>query len=299
MIVSMSDPSTDKSCREDGPLLLALLMGNNNKNTNAAAQPAPTGDQSSVIGEEGPLLFALTLGQNNNNPATNNAISNSIPDTLDPRNFGLELNPTRSNDEEAMHNHPLSNSDDDGPLLFSLILINQNKNAAAADVTPVSDTLDRKEFALELKAVGNEDEGISIASSSANDNSDDGPLLFGLLLNNQNNNNGTDPSQNNAQPCSDTLDPTNIALELKSLVEDDNMNIDNLSVNDDRDGSLLFALLLNNQNNNNNPNAPGACNNDNPKADTLDPTNIALESEPPVGTDVLNIDELPIGRSNE
>ncbi|TGO25633.1 hypothetical protein BPAE_0076g00360 [Botrytis paeoniae] len=105
-MVSMSDFSTNKSGREDGPVLLELLMENNNKNTKVAANPTLTGDQSSVIGEDGPLLFALTLGQNNNNPAANHDITNAIPDTLDPRNFGLKLKVVGNEDNKIYRSLP-------------------------------------------------------------------------------------------------------------------------------------------------------------------------------------------------
>ncbi|TGO10669.1 hypothetical protein BTUL_0128g00130 [Botrytis tulipae] len=189
----------------DGSVLLELPMENNNNNTNTAFQPTITGDQSSVMGEDGPLPFALALGQNNNNAAV-------IPDTLNPRNYGLEL-----------------------------------------------------------KAVGNENrEDISFTTSFTNDNGDDGPLLFALALG-QNN--------QNAAVIPDTLNPRNIALELKFPGENENIDVENLSVNNDRDGPLLFVLLPDNQTDNNDSTAPGACNSETPKADTLELTNIILESD--------------------
>ncbi|TEY66816.1 hypothetical protein BOTCAL_0131g00270 [Botryotinia calthae] len=196
-MVSASDFSINNSCREDEPLL-ELLMGNNDNNTKTAAQTTLTGGKSSIIGEDELLLFALTLGQNNNNSAANYTITNAIPNTLDP-----------------------------------------------------------KDFALELKAIGNEDDkDISVTASF-------------------NNNNGTGPRQKNVQPCLGTLHPTT-ALELKFPGKDDNDDMDDLSFRNDRDAPLTFVLLLDRKTANNTSNAPDACNSETPKANTSDLKNITL-----------------------
>ncbi|KAF2663393.1 PhyH-domain-containing protein [Microthyrium microscopicum] len=94
-----------------------------------------------------------------------------------------------------------------------------------------------------------------------------GPLMA-LLLANQNNNN------------SDILAADSIALELKTAVPEpqtvaieDDQRAENLDMESDDDGPLLFALLLNNQNNNNNPNANPSANN----SDILATQTVALE----------------------
>ncbi|TGO59768.1 hypothetical protein BCON_0041g00330 [Botryotinia convoluta] len=101
------------SCREGGPLLLELPMGTNNNDTNTATQPTLTVDQSSVIGEDRPLLFAFKLGQNNNNSAADYVITNVIYDTLDLRNFGLELKAVGNEDEKDISITTSSANDDE------------------------------------------------------------------------------------------------------------------------------------------------------------------------------------------
>ncbi|KAJ4340933.1 hypothetical protein N0V95_007365 [Ascochyta clinopodiicola] len=105
--------STDNNPPEegiDGPLFLALLMGNNNNNANAAKQPAPdsvpapdTLDVSfavhEVLGpsgieatdEDGPLIFALMLGNQNNNNQPNPNAKDVVPDTLDSKLAVMEV----------------------------------------------------------------------------------------------------------------------------------------------------------------------------------------------------------------
>ncbi|TGO43282.1 hypothetical protein BHYA_0002g00870 [Botrytis hyacinthi] len=130
VLVSVIDFSTNKSYREGGSVLLELPMenNNNNTNTNTTVQPTITGDQSSVIGEDGPLLFALTLGQNNNNgtgPRQNNV--QQCPDTLHPTNIALELEFAGENEDNDVENLPVNN-DRDGPLLFVLLPDSQTDN---------------------------------------------------------------------------------------------------------------------------------------------------------------------------
>ncbi|KAF7940191.1 uncharacterized protein EAE98_000318 [Botrytis deweyae] len=81
-------------------------MGNNNNDTNTTTQPTLTGDQSSVIGQDRPLLFALNLDQNNNNSAANYAITSTISDALNPRNFGLELKVVGNEDKTISRSLP-------------------------------------------------------------------------------------------------------------------------------------------------------------------------------------------------
>ncbi|KAF5871943.1 putative phytanoyl- dioxygenase family protein [Botrytis fragariae] len=244
----VSQPSTYDGSG-DGPLLLALLMGNNNNNANAAAQPAP---------------------------------ENAVSDTLNPNHFALELT-SAENGEEEIDNNPSSIDGEDGPLLFGLLLNNQNNNNGTdprLNNARPSDTLDPRDFALELKTV----EGQSA-------DGEDGPLLLSLTTVK------TPTKAFSAVP--DTLDPRSVALELKSAVANDNVNINESSVEVGGDGPLLFALLLNNQNNNNcisnipnnnnnnnNDNKGAESKNNNAISDTLDPRIVALELKPGIFDDV-------------
>ncbi|KAF9691649.1 hypothetical protein EKO04_010520 [Ascochyta lentis] len=159
----------------DGPLFLALWMGNNNNNANAAAQPArqpapqpapqpdtldtrfavhevlgPSSGEVSHI--DGPLLFALLLNNQNNNNNNPNAAAQTAPqpDTLDMRFAAHEvLEPTGS---EASH--------EDGPLLLTLLLTNQNQNlnpqpALMQDLVP--DTLDSRLAVMEVTGSQHDD----------------------------------------------------------------------------------------------------------------------------------------------
>ncbi|KAJ8066189.1 hypothetical protein OCU04_005275 [Sclerotinia nivalis] len=185
MTVSMSNSSPERSCGDDGPLPPALLIGDNN----AAAQAAA---------------------------------SHALADILDPQNYDFELEPAGTDNEAAINNDPSSINDEDGPLLFALMLGQNNKSAAADKAIP--DTLDTGNFALELaSAETNDEEAIGNDLLSIND--EDGPLLFALMLTNQNNNNKCrDEPGVKAGSIPDTLNPTNIALELKCPAQDDNVN---------------------------------------------------------------------------
>ena len=103
----------------------------NNNNTKTAARPTLTGDECSIIGEDEPLLFASMLDQNNNNPAANCAITNVIPDSLDPRrNFSLKMKNVGNEDVEyiSVTTSLVHEISDDGRLLFWFFLNNQNNN---------------------------------------------------------------------------------------------------------------------------------------------------------------------------
>ncbi|THV44969.1 hypothetical protein BGAL_0549g00020 [Botrytis galanthina] len=269
------DTSQPFTCGErvDGPLLLALLMGNNNANEWAAAQPAS---------------------------------ENPVSDTLNPNCYALELGAAGNDDKEAMASSQSFAKEEgtDGPLLLTLLMGNNNNNAsaqAAAQCTPaeaVSDTLNPDYYALELSSDVNDDEGIDINASSTD--GEDGPLLFGLLLNNQNNNNGKDPALNNVNNGNSTLSPSGVALELKPDQNDIEGTAENGSSSiDGEDGPLLFALLLNNRNNNNcapniDPNAQAK----RAISDTLDPRSVALELKFPVSNDV-DINDISVDTSGE
>ncbi|KAF7863801.1 hypothetical protein EAF04_006766 [Stromatinia cepivora] len=245
MTVSMSNASPKKSCEDDGSLTLALLMGDNDNN--AAAQAAAT---------------------------------DAIADTLDPQNYDSDLEPAGTDDETAIDNGASSINDEDGPLLFALMLTNHNNNKKhardpGATVGPIPDTLNPTNIALELKCPPQDDDG-NIDNLSID--GEDGPLLFALLLNNQNNNNNPNYNYNNnnnnknnpgatASSVPDTLNPTNMALELKPPMEGDT---DNLSV-DGEDGPLFMTLLLDNQNQNT------AASNGGVVPDNLDPRNLTVE----------------------
>ncbi|KAM0152870.1 hypothetical protein ACHAPG_007394 [Botrytis cinerea] len=296
----------------DGPHLLTLLMGNNNNNAWARAQPAPndipdtlnsdycalelssTGnndeegidnDPSPIDGEDGPLLLALGPKK------TPTKAFSAVPDTLHPRNVTLELKPALVDNEVDVDESSVEIGSD-GPLLFALLLNNQNNNnnpnhPANNANDPVSDTLDPKSVTLELKPALVDNE-VDIDEPSAEIGSD-GPLLFALLLNNQNNNNNPNHPANNANdPVSDTLDPKSVTLELKPALVDNEVDIDEPSAEIGSDGPLLFALMLHNQNNNNVvPNKPPNNNNNNennPASDTLDPRGFTLELKTPVDT---------------
>ncbi|KAB8304354.1 hypothetical protein EYC80_003764 [Monilinia laxa] len=249
-------------------------------------------DRSSI--GDGPLLLTLLMGNNNNNSAAQAQLQD-ILDTLNPRNFSLELKPTQSDVSEEFDNDlsVVNNDGDDGPLLFSLLLTNQNNNYLATVGTTVDDdgvipdTLDPRHIALEQISSQSPLEKANDFSSSkiyakndipsSSTNSEDGPLLFALLLNNQNNNNNPNASIANLSSPEDTLDPKNIALELKAP-EDDDLN-NNKILDDGEDGPLLLTMLLANQNNNNpNPLIPRA----DPISDTLDARSTVLELKAPV-----------------
>lgn len=215
-----SAPTSVLEMSEDGPLLLGLLLTNQNNNNpgnppvpetldprNIALELSPSEsdsrkiDGSSVGSHDGPLLLTLLLNnQNQNNDAP---AGNAIPDTLHPSNYTLELNAPKSNGSLPADNA----SDEDGLLLLTNLLTNQNQqNNSAANAIP--DTLDTRSFALELDPGVRSGQTLPVNSTSR---SEEGPILFALLLNNQNNNNRIDNSEN---PISDTLSPKNMALEL-------------------------------------------------------------------------------------
>ncbi|CAD6442064.1 1c08cbc8-c040-42e5-b710-4f606c38871c [Sclerotinia trifoliorum] len=178
MSVFMANTSPERSSA-DGPLLPALMLGQNNKSAatdkaipdtldtgNFSLGPASAEsdadeaigiDSSSLRGEDGPLLFALLLNNQNNNN-NKNIIGDPVSDTLDPRNISLELKPPREDDIEKIDNQSVDG--EDGPLLFALMLTNHNNNHKHAKNSgekgdPVSDTLNPTSIALELKYADN------------------------------------------------------------------------------------------------------------------------------------------------
>lgn len=97
--------------------------------------------------EDGPLLLALLMGNNNMNNAPPAATPTVIADTLDPQNYALELRPSGSGDEVASDNDSSSTSGEDGFLVLQLA--NQNNNAAARDANnPIPDILGSRSVAL-------------------------------------------------------------------------------------------------------------------------------------------------------
>ncbi|QSZ37434.1 hypothetical protein DSL72_008530 [Monilinia vaccinii-corymbosi] len=152
---------------------------------------------------DGPLLLTLIMGNNNNNAA-----AQALPDTLNPNNFALELTQTESDDEKVINGTPAGY--DDEPLLFALMLGQNDNNTAAIANSPENggfpDTLDPRGIGLEVKPV-------EIDMSKAIEpsvNGHDGPLLSMILLTNQNQNN---QAAGDCQPL-DTLNPKHLALEL-------------------------------------------------------------------------------------
>ncbi|APA09587.1 hypothetical protein SS1G_06266 [Sclerotinia sclerotiorum 1980 UF-70] len=175
---------------------------------------------------DGPLLSALMLGQNDKSAAADKAIT----DTSDTGNFALEPASAGSDVEEAKDIDSSSLHGEDGPLLFALLLNNQNnnnnKNIIGETGDPVSDTLNPTHIALELKPPM---EGDTKEIDNQSVNGEDGPLLFALMLTNQNNNQKhLKGSGEKGHPVSDTLSPTSIALELKYP---DNMKGHSVSLN--------------------------------------------------------------------
>ncbi|KAF7943739.1 uncharacterized protein EAE97_005809 [Botrytis byssoidea] len=251
--------------RVDGPLLLALLMGNNDANEWAAAQPAS---------------------------------ENAVSDTLNPNYYALELSSTVNGVEKAIDNDPSSIAGEDGPLLFALTLNNHNNNNSAPNRDPnaqaksaISDTLDPRCVTLELKTpVGTNADTNDV---SVEIGGEDGPLLFALLLNNQNNNNNPNqiPNMKETNAFSDTLDPRCVTLELQTPVGT-NADANDVTVEDSgEDGPLIFALMLGNQNNNNAPN-PNTQNNGTPIADSLDSRQFTLELDAPKDSSANDSDQL-------
>ncbi|TGO50416.1 hypothetical protein BCON_0184g00210 [Botryotinia convoluta] len=204
--IGMSQPLTNEA-GVDGPLLLTLLMGNNNNNAWAAAQRAP---------------------------------EDVISDTLNPNYYALELGSAGNGDEEGIDNDPPSTDGEDGPLLFGLLLNNQNNNngkrPATYDTQP-DDTLSPSDVALELKPVRNEIEDTADNESSTIDG-EDGPLLLTLLLTNQNQN---QVSTKLISAIPDTLDPSSVTLELKPAERSSSEDIDSQAV-DGEHGPLLLTL---------------------------------------------------------
>ncbi|TGO36571.1 hypothetical protein BHYA_0121g00320 [Botrytis hyacinthi] len=328
--IDTSQLFTDEESVE-GPLLLALLMGNNNANEWAAAQPAPADAVSDTLnpnyyalqlssagnvdeeviassqpfakeeGTDGPLLLTLLMGNNNNNAnaqaAAQSASADVISDTLNPDYYALELGSTGNIDEEGIDINPSSIDSEDGPLLFGLLLNNQNNNngkdPALNNVNNGNSTLSPSDVALELKPIQNEIEGTADNRPSSIDG-EDGPLLFALLLNNQNNNNSAPnvaPVGKENREISDTLDPRSVALELKSPVGNDADANDTPVEASGEDGPLIFALMLGNQNNNNAPN-PNTQNNGNVIVDSLDSRQFVLELDGPEDSSSSDTDRL-------
>lgn len=235
----------------DGPLLLTLLMGNNNNNAWARAQTAP----------------------------------NDISDTLNPDYCALELSSTGNDDEERIDNDPYPIDGEDGPLLLAL----GPKKTPTKAFSAVPDTLHPRNVTLELKPALVDNE-VDVDEPSAEIGSD-GPLLFALMLHNQNNNNvvpNKPPNNNNNNennPASDTLDPRGFTLELKTPVD----TPQDISANDtdqfisEGDGPLLLTMLLANQNQNNGNAVNKAA--EKAIADTLDPSDTITEAI----TDVLEM----------
>ncbi|KAF7902889.1 hypothetical protein EAF00_002791 [Botryotinia globosa] len=301
---------------DDGPLFLALLMGNNNNNANAAAQPSPEknavsdtlnpgycaleltsagngveksidNDPSFVAGEDGPLLFGLLLNnQNNNNgkdPALNNV--NNGNSTLIPSGVALELKPIQNEIEGTADNGSSSIAGEDGPLLFALMLTNHNNNNSAPNHAPntqaksvISDTLDPRCVTLELRTpVG---ENADTNNASVETSGEDGPLKFALMLGNQNNNAAAKPIRINSEGVIvDSLDTRQVALEFDAPQDGSTNDADQLI--SEGDGPLLLTMLLANQNQNNGNKAVEAAMK-RPIADTLDPSDSITEAIPDV-----------------
>ncbi|TGO07138.1 hypothetical protein BTUL_0320g00060 [Botrytis tulipae] len=238
---------------DDGPLFLALLMGNYNNNANAAAQPAPE--------------------------------KNSVSDTLDPGYYALEPTTAGNGVEKAIENDPTSVAGEDGPLLFALLLNNQNNNNSAPNQDPnaqaksaISDTLDPRCVTLELKTpVGT---NADINDISVDTSGEDGPVALALYLGNQNNNAAANPQiQNDGNPIVDSLDPRQFTLELDTPKDSSANDTDQFI--SEGDGPLLLTMLLANQNQNNGNKAVEAAMKQ-PIADTLDPSDTITETIPDV-----------------
>ncbi|KAK6613488.1 phytanoyl- dioxygenase family protein [Botrytis cinerea] len=283
----------------DGPLLLTLLMGNNNNNAWARAQTAPN-DISDTLNPDYCALELSSTGNDDeeridNDPSLSTARMDHFSWHWVPRrplqkhsalNVTLELKPALVDNEVDVDESSVEIGSD-GPLLFALLLNNQNNNnnpnhPANNANDPVSDTLDPKSVTLELKPALVDNE-VDIDEPSAEIGSD-GPLLFALMLHNQNNNNvvpNKPPNNNNNNennPASDTLDPRGFTLELKTPVD----TPQDISANDtdqfisEGDGPLLLTMLLANQNQNNGNAVNKAA--EKAIADTLDPSDTITEA---------------------
>lgn len=190
-------------------LELKSPVGNNADTNNVSIETS---------GEDGPLLFALLLPNQNNNRNPERVPvrkeNSEISDSLDPRSVALELKFPVSN-EVDINDISIETSGEHGPVAFALLLGNQNNNAAANpqiqnNGTPIADSLDSRQFTLELDAP---------QDSSANDTDQfisegDGPLPLTMLLANQNQNNGNKAAEAAMkQPIADTLDPSDTITE--------------------------------------------------------------------------------------
>ncbi|TGO24910.1 hypothetical protein BPAE_0092g00290 [Botrytis paeoniae] len=176
--IGMSQPFKNEA-GVDGPLLLTLLMGNNNNNVWAAAQRAP---------------------------------EDVISDTLNPNYYALEMGSAGNGDEEGIDNDPSSIDGEDGPLLLTLLLTNQNQNQVSTKlISAIPDTLDPRSVTLELKS---EVDDLIVNDASVEGSGKDGPLLFTLMLT-QNTNPAAERADLGVVP--DALSPTDVALELPEL----------------------------------------------------------------------------------
>ncbi|KAA8575010.1 hypothetical protein MFRU_002g03580 [Monilinia fructicola] len=195
---AISNNDINESSIGDGPLLLTLVMGNNNNNQVAQAAQAiadtlnpnyvalelvppqiDIGEEldsdPSIVnndGDDGPLLLGLQLANQNNNRSARAISGGAIPDTLDHRGINLQLLPSQSSSENANDISFLntdtkdyrlipSTNGEDGSLLMTLPLNNQNQNQEAAADYSISDTLDPAHAAPEFYLPANDVEEIN------------------------------------------------------------------------------------------------------------------------------------------
>ncbi|KAI9648096.1 hypothetical protein NHQ30_002725 [Ciborinia camelliae] len=301
---------------QDGPLLLTLLMGNNNNNAvtqdmaladtlnpqNYALELKPPRNQieepidgdASIVksdGEGGTILLGLRLNNQNNNDLAAAVIApvsgGAIPDTLDPRNNPLELKLSRSDSGEILNNYTSSDNGEDGPIVLGLLAGQRNQPVPVHRPDVIPDTLDPRTVALEFKPSQN-DAGEVLDDVKYSENGEDGPIILALMAGQQNTN---IPRFLDYTVIVDTLDPRNVAFELKHSQDNfEEAPVNSTSSANAEDGPLLFAMLLGNQNNNNGSNGSSNANaTDVPIADTLHPRNIALELSAMEGVNVNDL----------
>ncbi|TEY58706.1 hypothetical protein BOTCAL_0202g00090 [Botryotinia calthae] len=263
-----SQPFTNRKSI-DGPLLLTLLMGNNNNNAWAMAQSASyavsdtlnpnycalelssTGndneegidnDPSPIDGEDGPFLLTPVP-----NKSPTKAFS-AIPDTLHPRSATLELKPALV-DNEVGFNESSAEVGSDGPILFALLLNNQNNNNNKNQVPDtISDTLDPRSVTLELKSPVDTPKDISANDTDQFISEGDGPLLLTMLLANQNQNNGNAVNKAAEKVIADTLDPSDTITEaISDVLEMKPQLLELHSPGNDDTNSIPVILKVNSQ----------------------------------------------------
>ena len=141
-----------------------LAGSSNGVKSSAFDNPNPRQDFPKEEEHDGPLFLALLMGNNNLKEAAQKGANQPqpVPDTLDPR-LALQAQATdrqavpgllgsKSMVQELISSQ--TEEEDDGPLLLALLMGNNNNNAAAkpAAIQPAPDTLDPRP-ALQAQAI--------------------------------------------------------------------------------------------------------------------------------------------------